>query len=163
VTAKPSFPLDFPSRTDEVLIIQSQVPTRTTRSLHHHISGPLDLVLSSKTFIDHLKILPSIQLINIDKMSPMATRAALRQSRFLIRRTAIRHNSSTTEAANKAKQAAEQATSKASEGLSKVSSSAGPAIAGAAQNVGNALRKVGGPVGKVVTFVERKYPSPLAL
>ncbi|PCG92074.1 ATPase, F0 complex, subunit G, mitochondrial [Penicillium occitanis (nom. inval.)] len=91
-------------------------------------------------------------------MSPMATRAALRQSRFLIRRTAIRHNSSTTEAATKAKQVTEQATSKASEGLSKVSSSAGPAIAGAAQNVGNALRKVGGPVGKVVTFVERMIP-----
>jgi hypothetical protein len=91
----------------------------------------------------------------------MATRAALRQSRFLIRRTAIRHNSSTTEAATKAKQVTEQATSKASEGLSKVSSSAGPAIAGAAQNVGNALRKVGGPVGKVVTFVEREYYSPI--
>lgn len=90
----------------------------------------------------------------------MATRAALRQSRFLIRRTAIRHNSSTTEAANKAKQVTEQTKSKASEGLSKVSSSAGPAIAGAAQNVGNALRKVGGPVGKAVTFVEREYYFP---
>ncbi|KAH8698647.1 putative mitochondrial F1F0-ATP synthase g subunit [Talaromyces proteolyticus] len=89
-------------------------------------------------------------------MSPTATRAVLRQSQFLIRRTAVRHNSSN--AANKAKETVSQATSKASEGLSKVSSSAGPAIAGAAQNVGNALRKVGGPTAKAVGFVERLIP-----
>jgi F-type H+-transporting ATPase subunit g len=85
-------------------------------------------------------------------MSMAASRAVLRQSQFLIRRTAIRHSSSTSEAANKAKEAA----AKAQEGLSKVASSAGPAIAGAASNVGNALRKVGGPTGKIIAFVDCK-------
>jgi F-type H+-transporting ATPase subunit g len=80
----------------------------------------------------------------------------LRQSQFLIRRTAIRHNSSTSQAAKKAKDTVSSATSKASEGLSKVASSAGPAIASAAQNLGGALRKLGGPAGRVVSFVERK-------
>ncbi|CRG89514.1 mitochondrial F1F0-ATP synthase g subunit, putative [Talaromyces islandicus] len=89
-------------------------------------------------------------------MSPTASRAVLRQSQFLIRRTAIRHNSS--DAANKAKDTVNQATSKASEGLSKVSSSAGPAITGAAQNVGNTLRKLGGPAAKAVGFIERSIP-----
>lgn len=88
-----------------------------------------------------------------------ASRAVLRQSQFLVRRTALRHNSSTSEATAKVKQTASNVTSKASEGLSKVTSSAGPAIAGAAQGVGNALRKVGGPVGRFASFVESKQMS----
>jgi hypothetical protein len=73
---------------------------------------------------------------------PAATRAVLRQSQFLTRRTVVRHSSSTSEAANKASQTA--------------SSAAGPAISNAA----TALRKVGGPVGKVVSFVDCKiYPD----
>ncbi|KAJ5146805.1 hypothetical protein N7526_000157 [Penicillium atrosanguineum] len=76
---------------------------------------------------------------------PAATRAVLRQSQFLTRRTVVRHSSSTSEAANKASQTASSAASKASEGLSKASAAAGPAISNAA----TALRKVGGPVGKV--------------
>lgn len=86
---------------------------------------------------------------------PAATRAVLRQSQFLTRRTVVRHSSSTSEAANKASQSASSAASKASEGLSKASAAAGPAISNAA----NALRKVGGPVGKVVSFVDcKRYP-----
>lgn len=87
-------------------------------------------------------------------MSPTASRAVLRQSQFLIRRTAVRHNSS--DAAKKAQETVNQATSKASEGLSKVSSTAGPAITGAAQNIGNTLRKLGGPAAKAVGFIERE-------
>ena len=80
---------------------------------------------------------------------PAATRAVLRQSQFLTRRTAVRHASSTSE---KASQTASQAASKAQEGLSKASAAAGPAL----NNAATALRKVGGPVGKVVKFIDGK-------
>jgi F-type H+-transporting ATPase subunit g len=82
---------------------------------------------------------------------PAATRAVLRQSQFLTRRTVVRHSSTTSEAANKAGQAA----SKATDGLSKATAAAGPVISNAA----SALRKVGGPVGKVVSFVDCKKLS----
>ncbi|CAL5866993.1 uncharacterized protein PFLUO_LOCUS1205 [Penicillium psychrofluorescens] len=78
----------------------------------------------------------------------------LRQSQFLARRTAVRHASSTSEAASKASQSASSAASKAQEGLSKVTAAAGPAVSNAA----SALRKVGGPVGKVVSFVDSMVP-----
>jgi F-type H+-transporting ATPase subunit g len=92
------------------------------------------------------------------KMPATASRAVLRQSQFLVRRTAVRHASSTSEAASKASETASSAASKASEGLSKVTSSAGPAIAGAAQNAGAALRKIGGRTGKVIAFVDSMIP-----
>ncbi|KAJ5099964.1 ATP synthase subunit G atp20 [Penicillium argentinense] len=88
---------------------------------------------------------------------PAATRAVLRQSQFLTRRTVVRHSSSTSEAANKAGQTASSAASKASEGLSKATAAAGPALSNAA----SALRKVGGPVGKVVSFVDSMIPPTL--
>ncbi|KAJ5712028.1 mitochondrial ATP synthase g subunit-domain-containing protein [Penicillium malachiteum] len=78
------------------------------------------------------------------------SRAVLRQSQFLTRRTAVRHASSSTEKAT-------QAAAKAQEGLSKVTATAGPAISNAA----SALRKVGGPVGKVVSFVDSMIPPTL--
>ncbi|KAJ5912367.1 hypothetical protein N7504_001250 [Penicillium tannophilum] len=78
---------------------------------------------------------------------PAATRAVLRQSQFLTRRTAVRHASSSSEKAS-------QAASKAQEGLSKATAAAGPALSNAA----TALRKVGGPVGKVVSFVDSMIP-----
>lgn len=84
---------------------------------------------------------------------PAATRAVLRQSQFLTRRTAVRHASSNAEKAG-------QAASKAQEGLSKATAAAGPAISNAA----SALRKVGGPVGKVVSFVDcKRYPVALVV
>ncbi|KAJ5682909.1 hypothetical protein N7462_006074 [Penicillium macrosclerotiorum] len=85
---------------------------------------------------------------------PAATRAVLRQSQFLTRRTVVRHSSSTSEAASKAGQTASNAASKAQEGLSKATAAAGPALSNAA----SALRKVGGPVGKVVSFVDSMIP-----
>ena len=88
---------------------------------------------------------------------PAATRAVLRQSQFLTRRSVVRHSSSTSEAANKASQQASSAASKATEGLSKATAAAGPAISNAA----TALRKVGGPVGKVVSFVDCKISPNL--
>jgi hypothetical protein len=90
-------------------------------------------------------------LLALPKM-PAATRAILRQSQFLTRRTVVRHASSTSEAASKAGQSASNAASKAQEGLSKATAAAGPALSNAA----SALRKVGGPVGKVVSFVDCK-------
>lgn len=87
---------------------------------------------------------------------PVATRAVLRQSQFLARRTFARNASSTSEAASKAGQSASNAASKAQDGLSKATAAAGPALSNAA----SALRKVGGPVGKVVKFVDcKRYPD----
>ncbi|KAJ5241505.1 uncharacterized protein N7469_003096 [Penicillium citrinum] len=88
---------------------------------------------------------------------PAATRAVLRQSQFLTRRSVVRHSSSTSEAASKASQSASSAASKATEGLSKATAAAGPAISNAA----TALRKVGGPVGKVVSFVDSMIPPTI--
>lgn len=82
-------------------------------------------------------------------MPATASRAVLRQSQFLVRRTAVRHASSSSE---KATEAAQSAASKASDGLSRVSSAAGPALSGAAQS----LRKIGGRTGKVISFVDCK-------
>ncbi|KAF5861968.1 ATP synthase subunit G atp20 [Aspergillus alliaceus] len=87
-------------------------------------------------------------------MHATATRAVLRQSQFLTRRTAVRYASSSPESAQKAGEAASSAASKASEGLSRVTSTAGPALSNAAQGVGSALRKVGGRTGKVIAFVD---------
>ncbi|KAE8142565.1 mitochondrial ATP synthase g subunit-domain-containing protein [Aspergillus pseudotamarii] len=87
-------------------------------------------------------------------MPATASRAVLRQSQFLTRRTAVRYASSTPESAQKAGEAASSAASKASEGLSRVTSTAGPALSNAAQGVGSALRKVGGRTGKVIAFVD---------
>lgn len=153
----PSFSLDFPSRRG--IRFRTRYLTEPASPQHLQHLAPI----GPRRFLQDLQQPPEDLAVAFNfppviekyKMSPIASRAVLRQSRFLIRRTAIRHNSSTPEAANKAKQTA----SKASEGLSKVSSTAGPAISGAAQNIGNALRKVGGPVGKVVTFVEGTIPT----
>ena len=110
------------------------------------------LSLNLSSFFSVLAFLPS----RFFKMPVTASRAFLRQSQFLTRRTAVRHASSTSETASKASESASSAASKASEGLSRVSSSAGPAIGNAAQGVGNALKKVGGRTGKVISFVECK-------
>ncbi|KAL5342461.1 mitochondrial ATP synthase g subunit-domain-containing protein [Aspergillus crustosus] len=94
-------------------------------------------------------------------MPATASRAVLRQSQFLTRRTAVRHASSTSQAASKATETASSSTSKAQEGLSRVTSSAGPAISNAAQGLGNTLKKVGGRTGKVVSFIESLIPPTL--
>ncbi|GFN14450.1 F1F0 ATP synthase subunit g [Aspergillus tubingensis] len=91
-------------------------------------------------------------------MPATASRAVLRQSQFLTRRSAVRYASSTSEAASKAGETASSAASKASEGLSRVSSTTGPAISNAAQGLGSALRKVGGRTGKVIAFVDSMIP-----
>ncbi|KAK2813848.1 hypothetical protein FQN50_000249 [Emmonsiellopsis sp. PD_5] len=87
-------------------------------------------------------------------MSAPASRAVLRQSRFLVRRPAVRSASTTSEAASKGKDAAASAASKASEGLSKAAATAGPAITSALGRVGGALRKVGGRTGRVISFFD---------
>ncbi|KAL4880943.1 mitochondrial ATP synthase g subunit-domain-containing protein [Aspergillus karnatakaensis] len=94
-------------------------------------------------------------------MPVTASRAVLRQSQFLTRRTAVRHSSSTSQAASKASETASSTASKAQEGLSRVTSSAGPAISNAAQGLGNTLKKVGGRTGKVVSFIESLIPPTL--
>ncbi|KAL2822360.1 mitochondrial ATP synthase g subunit-domain-containing protein [Aspergillus cavernicola] len=94
-------------------------------------------------------------------MPATASRAVLRQSQFLTRRTAVRHSSSTSQAASKASETASSTASKAQDGLSRVTSSAGPAISNAAQGLGNTLKKVGGRTGKVVSFIESMIPPTL--
>jgi hypothetical protein len=96
-------------------------------------------------------------------MSLSVSRAVVRQSTKLAGRPAQRFQSTTTKAADAAKDAASKTSqsaakfqSKASEGLSRVSSAAGPAISGAAKGLGNALGRIGGRTGKLIQFVERK-------
>ncbi|KAI0438027.1 putative sorbitol dehydrogenase [Xylaria telfairii] len=121
-------------------------------------------------------------------MSPSLARPVLRQSGAWSRMAARRFESTTSKAAETAKEGAAKASSKASattseyatkaqeglskasataseyaskaqEGLSKVSSSAGPAIAGAAKGVASSLSKVGGRTARLVAFVEKQVPT----
>ncbi|KAI1821293.1 GroES-like protein [Xylaria intraflava] len=100
-------------------------------------------------------------------MSPSSlARPVLRQSGAWGRMAARRFESTTTKAAETAKQGASKASlsaseyaSKAQAGLSKVTSSAGPAIAGAAQGVATSLSKVGGRTARLVAFVEKQVPT----
>ncbi|OXV08683.1 hypothetical protein Egran_03554 [Elaphomyces granulatus] len=94
-------------------------------------------------------------------MPAAASRAVLRQSRFLFRRAPVRHSSSTSEIASKAKDTASPAASEASQNISKVASSAGPAIASVTQTVGKALGKIGGRTGRVIAFVESLVPPTI--
>lgn len=91
-----------------------------------------------------------------------------RRSGLSMGRRMVRFESTTTKAADAAKQTAEKASStaseysaKASEGLSRVSSAAGPAIANAAKGITGALGRVGGRTARLAAFVERK-DTPLA-
>ncbi len=99
-------------------------------------------------------------------MSLPASRAVMRQSRFMLRRTAFRNASTTAEAtqkasegASKAKETASAATSKASEGLSRVSSSAGSGISRYTQGVTSFVSRIGGRTGRMISFVECEYTS----
>ncbi len=93
-------------------------------------------------------------------MSLYFSRAVARQPQLLLRRTAFRTQSTTSEAATKAKEAASQVQSKATEGLSRVQSSAGNAmsrIGSAAGSAMNTLSGIGGPIGRLVNFVQCKF------
>ncbi|KAH8883873.1 hypothetical protein GQ53DRAFT_830319 [Thozetella sp. PMI_491] len=97
-------------------------------------------------------------------MSLAARRSATAAGRISARRFQST-SSTTTNAANTAKETAAKAqataseyTAKAAQGLSRVTSAAGPAIAGAAKGVTGALGRVGGPVGQLVGFIERQTP-----
>ena len=97
-----------------------------------------------------------------------ASRALLRQSRFLLRRQNVRQASTAAETANKAKETASETaskakdatsniTSKASEGLSRVTSSGGSALSKAGSTARNALSSVGGRTGRVISLVECEH------
>ncbi|KAF2140071.1 uncharacterized protein K452DRAFT_253841 [Aplosporella prunicola CBS 121167] len=94
-------------------------------------------------------------------MSMAASRAVLRHSRFAVRRAGLRNASSTSDAANAAKDKASQATSKASEGLSRVSSSGSSAMSKASQYGSAAVQRLsamGGRTAKLVGFVQSLVP-----
>lgn len=86
-------------------------------------------------------------------MSLAASRAAIRQSTFAVRRAGIRNASTTAEATNTVKETASKAQSKASEGLTKVTSSASSAAQSAGQAANNATQQATGRVGRMVNFV----------
>lgn len=90
-------------------------------------------------------------------------RSGLTLGRRMVR---FESTSTTTKAAEAAKQTAAKAqataseyTAKASQGLSRVTAAAGPALASAAKGAAGALGRVGGRTGKVIGFVERMDPS----
>jgi len=94
-----------------------------------------------------------------------ASRAVVRQTRFLLRRNNLRHASTTAETASKAKDAASEtaskaqasastATSKASEGLTRVTSAASSAASGAATSASNAASNVQGRVGRYISLMQ---------
>jgi F-type H+-transporting ATPase subunit g len=92
-------------------------------------------------------------------VAPAASRAVLRQSRLVLRRTNnFRQASTAAETASKAQESGKQAASKASEGLSRVQSSAGSAISKVGSSAYSALSKVGGRTGRVISFVESLIP-----
>lgn len=112
------------------------------------VHSPIGLPVQPVTFaVPPLLLLPSIMPIT-------ASRAVLRQSQLLSRRSAARYASSSSESASKGAEAASSAASKASQGLSRASSTAGPMLSNAASNAASALRNVGGRTGKVVSFVD---------
>ncbi|KAK1828526.1 ATP synthase subunit G, mitochondrial [Podospora conica] len=102
----------------------------------------------------------------------VSRRAGLGLGRRMVRFEST-STSTTTKAAETAKNAASKAqataseytakaseyTAKASEGLSRVTAAAGPAITTAAKGAADALGKVGGRTGRLVAFVERQVPN----
>lgn len=97
-------------------------------------------------------------------MSSAASRLMLRHTQFVTRQTALRHASTTSEAAQavsdtatKSKEAASNIASKASQGLERVQSSAGPALSGAIQRVNGALGRIGGRTGRIINFGTCKW------
>ncbi|KAG9526401.1 hypothetical protein KCU99_g1460, partial [Aureobasidium melanogenum] len=89
-------------------------------------------------------------------MSFSASRMLLRTPQ--IGRIAVRHASTTSEAANAASNAASKATTQASQGLSKVSSSAESGISKAAGAASSAMNSIGGRTGQVISFVQSMIP-----
>ncbi|AEO53365.1 hypothetical protein MYCTH_2313342 [Thermothelomyces thermophilus ATCC 42464] len=92
-------------------------------------------------------------------------RSGLSMGRTLARFESTASNSTTTKAAEAAKQTASkasstasEASSKAAQGLSRVTAAGGPAIVSAAKGVSGALSRVGGRTGRLVAFVERQTP-----
>ncbi|RMZ78284.1 hypothetical protein DV737_g3924, partial [Chaetothyriales sp. CBS 132003] len=95
-------------------------------------------------------------------VSSLASRAAMRQSRLLVRRNHnIRQASTAAETAVKAKETAQVQASKASEGLSRVTSSAGETLSKLGSGASSALARVGGRTGKLLRFAESLVPPTL--
>ena len=97
-------------------------------------------------------------------MSAAASRAVLRHTKLLSRRTALRHASTTSKAteaasntASKAKEKTSEATSKASQGLSRVTSSAQSGISKASENITSGLSKIGGRTGRMISSVQCEF------
>lgn len=89
-------------------------------------------------------------------------------SRMLVRRPqvgriAVRHASTTTEAANAASSTATKAKDGASQGLSKVTSSASSSLSKAGSAAGNALNSIGGRTGKLINFAQCTFAIILPL
>jgi len=95
-----------------------------------------------------LVLVVALSLRPVFIMSFSASRMLLRTPQ--IGRIAVRHASTTSEAAS----AASKATTQASQGLSKVSSSAESGISKAAGAATSAINSVGGRTGQVISMVQ---------
>lgn len=117
--------------------LAARLEQSSEHTTHIHVSFPLVAPLSLRpVFI----------------MSFSASRILLRTPQ--IGRIAVRHASTTSEAANAASNAASKATTQASQGLSKVSSSAESGISKAAGAASSAMNSIGGRTGQVISFVQ---------
>lgn len=90
-------------------------------------------------------------------MSTPASQLMLRHTRFLARKTTIRHASTTAEATQaasdtvaKSKEIAAKVTSKASDGLTRVQST--PILGRVARGINRTVGAIGGQAGRLITF-----------
>ncbi|KAF2765461.1 hypothetical protein EJ03DRAFT_354831 [Teratosphaeria nubilosa] len=95
----------------------------------------------------------------------IVSRAAFRQSRFVIQRRAESTTSKVAESASstasKAKEGASEYAGKAQQGLSRVTSSAGSAASSAASAASNAVSGIGGRTGQAISFVQSLIPPTI--
>lgn len=150
-------------------VIQRKAPDQ---SKHFSAANFLDLpdlsnILFSTKFHPSNSLHHAIESVagNVVRMSATASRILLRrpQPHLVVRRSTLRHASTTeratqaaSETASKAKGTASNATSKASEGLSRVTSSASSTMSRVGSGISSTLGKIGGRTGRLIGFAECK-------
>lgn len=149
-------------------VIQRKAPDQ---SKHFSAANFLDLpdlsnILFSTKFHPSNSLHHAIESVagNVARMSATtASRILLRrpQPHLVVRRSTLRHASTTeratqaaSETASKVKGTASNATSKASEGLSRVTSSASSTMSRVGSGISSTLGKIGGRTGRLIGFVE---------
>ncbi|KAH6634249.1 mitochondrial ATP synthase g subunit-domain-containing protein [Chaetomium sp. MPI-SDFR-AT-0129] len=97
----------------------------------------------------------------------MSFALVMRRSGLSVGRTMVRFESTTTttkaaetakQTVSKASSTVSEATAKATQSLSRVTAAAGPALSSAAKGAAGALGRVGGRTGRLVGFIEQQTP-----